>query len=184
MQTTIMINKAIGGLMALLLLLNININGLTSDKISVKINRYHIDNFYGTINVDGKKLPLIVSVSESKSYKKEEMNKKEDSNKKENINKKEDKTIEKINNDKTPGKIVIKIPNKNGEIVYENDMGNGKKSEFDQRVNEKVIDSLVGYIEKHNDDGISSKTKDIVKGFYDYCKKPKKSFLSRFISWL
>lgn len=175
MQTTIMLNKAIGGFMAILLLLNININGLTSDKVSVKINKHYMDSFYGTINIDGEKLPLVVMVESEVT--REELNKKED------INKKEDKTIEKINNDKTPGKIIIKIPSKNGDVVYENDMGNGKKSEFDQRVNEKVIDSLVGYIDKHNE-GISGRTKDVVKGFYDYCKKPKKSFLNRFISWL
>lgn len=200
MGTTIVANKIIGGFLAVLLILNMNLINFATSEIEVEINDYYSNNFYGNIIVEDEKYPIVIKLDgtttiNKKEDKKENINKKEDIttrddrkesiDRKENINKREERINEKVINDKTPGKLVVKIT-KEGEFTFENDMGSGEKSEFDKECNKIVVDALVDYVKNDKGKKVPSKVKNFILGFGEYMKRDTvdKGFVRKIFPWI
>ncbi len=145
-------NKIIVGIMGLFVLLNI---GLIERDANINANIYDYNNnvFYGELIIDSNIFPLFVEV--------------ESENKTINENKNE-----KVVDDKTPGKVKIKVKDERGrEVLYERDMGSGEMSEVDKSINKEVADALTNYINGIRGKTISESIVEIVKGFANYCNK-------------
>lgn len=160
--------KIITGFLAVLFLLNINIFSPFKHEIKVQIHQHqdgfdYVD-FYGNIEINNENLFLIVRVEDNE--KTINHNKKED--------KKEDKKEERTNikDDKTPGSFKITIQNKKGEKIDINkDYGSGRKSQFDQECEEKIINEVLDYINGMKDKSLKSRLFNTVTKFKNYCNK-------------
>lgn len=192
MGTTIITNKIIGGFLAVLLMLNINLIKFSTSEIQVKFTKYYDNNFYGNIIIEDQKHPIIVSLegkgNTTTTNKKEDITTKDDRkesiDRKENINKREERINEKVTNDKTPGKLVVKIT-KEGEFIFENDMGSGEKSELDKEINKIVTNALVDYVKSNKGESVPDKVKNFILGFQEYAKKDNnKGFIRKLLPWV
>lgn len=204
--------KIVTGFMALLVFLNVNWIGNDIPDIKAEIYNHHekIDYvvFYGTFIVDGEEFPMIVSVSGDEKTtninKKEEINKKEDktTNERKKINEdksiKEDKNIKEkkesisrnINNqettnikdDRTPGRMKIKIKTRHGDVVeIDDDLGSGSRSEFEQECKKEIISEVKDYLAeiknemRNSNTSLWNKINKTINGFYGYVNEDNKA---------
>ena len=153
-MTVLALNKGIAVVMAIAFMFCLTpIN--KSHNVSAEISGYHENKFYGALDIDGKKLPMIVMVEDTTTNK--------------NENKKNENT--KITDDKTPGKIKIIIENGDKKATLERDIGSGVMSDIDREIYKQVSDSLTEFVSKNKT--VGEKVTGIVKGFADYCQKDR-----------
>lgn len=139
--------KIIGGFLALLFLSNIVIGNTIGSKIyNHKVKDAYVE-FIGKIVINKEKHNLIIQLEDN------------------------------IIDDKTPGRFRIIIENKKGEKVeIDHDYGSGEKSDFDRDCEEKIINSIIEYIDNMKDKSL----RDRLSNFTNYCNKEKRSIIKRF----
>lgn len=192
--------KIVTGFMALLFLMNMSLFGNKTPEVKAKIYNHqeqigYVD-FYGTFTIDGEDCPMIVSVEVDEQsitqnqniykeeYKKEDKTYQEQKNKNEQINKNSENII--IRDDRTPGRMKIKIKTRHGDIVeVDDDIGSGERSEFEQECKKEIITEVRDYLAeiknemRNSNTSLWNKLDKTVNGFLRYVNeenKPKSKF--------